>query len=124
MSEGNARSAYIRRRGSRARYTNTGTLPRNVLYLGGHMHNCGLRFTVWASDGTKLYESFDWAHPNSRSFAPGFVLAPGDYFEYECLYDNGVTRPVRTDGAGNPTDLVFGVSAEDAMCIVTGSYYE
>jgi hypothetical protein len=108
----------------RARYTNTGTLPRNVFYLGGHMHFRGVRFTVWASNGTKLYESFDWAHPNSRVFTPGFVLAPGDYFEYECLYDNGVTRPVRTDAGGAPTNLVFGVSAEDAMCIVTGSYYE
>jgi hypothetical protein len=31
---------------------------------------------------------------------------------------------VRTDGGGAPTNLVFGVSAEDAMCIVTGSYFE
>jgi hypothetical protein len=108
----------------RARYTNTGTSTRNVFFLGGHMHFRGLRFTVWASDGTKLYESFDWAHPNSRNFSPGFALAPGDFFEYECLYDNGVSRPVRTDGGGAPTNLVFGVSAEDAMCIVTGSYYE
>ena len=52
------------------------------------------------------------------------VLPPGDFVDYECLYDNGVTRPVRTDGGGNPTNLVFGVSAEDAMCIVAGTYYE
>ena len=25
---------------------------------------------------------------------------------------------------GQPTHLLFGVSAEDAMCIVTGVYYE
>ncbi len=108
----------------RARWTNTGAVNRNVIFLGGHMHSRGLRFTVWSSSGSKLYESFDWGHPNMRSFAPGFVLAPGDYFEYECLYDNGVTRPVRTDGSGNPVALVFGVSAEDAMCIITGSDYE
>ena len=108
----------------RARWTNSGLLSRNVIFLGGHMHNRGVRFTVWGASGTKLYESFDWAHPNSRVFTPALVLPPGGYFEYECLYDNGVTRPLRTDFAGNPANLIFGVSAEDAMCIVTGSYYE
>jgi hypothetical protein len=108
----------------RARWMNTGLVNRNVIFLGGHMHFRGLRFTVWAADGTKLYESLDWAHPNVRVFSPALVLPPGGYFDYECLYDNGVTRPVRTDGFGNPLSLVFGVSAEDAMCIVTGSYYE
>jgi len=52
------------------------------------------------------------------------VIPPGGWVDYECLYDNGVTRPVRTDQFGNPTHLVFGVSTEDAMCIVTGTYYE
>jgi hypothetical protein len=110
--------------GSSAYWVNDGSLPRNVMFLGGHMHNRGLRFTVWASNGTKLYESFDWAHPNARHFDPPLVLAPGDWLDYECLYDNGVTRPVRTNGSGNPTNLVFGVTTEDAMCIVTGTYYE
>lgn len=110
--------------GPRARWTNTGAVARNVMFLGGHMHHRGLRFTVWGSTGTKLYESFDWAHPNSRHFEPALVIPPGGYLEYECLYDNGVTRPVRTNGFGTPVNLVFGVSAEDAMCIVTGNYYE
>lgn len=108
----------------RARWTNTGGVPRNVILLGGHMHSRGLRFTVWASDGTKLYENFSWAHPNTRLFTPPLVLQPSDYLEYECFYDNGVTRPVRTNANGDPVNLTFGVSAEDAMCIVTGSYYE
>ena len=108
----------------RSRWTNTASVNRNVIFLGGHMHHRGLRFTVWGSDGTKLYESLDWAHPNVRVFSPALVLPPGGYFDYECLYDNGVTRPVRTDGFGSPTNLIFGVSAEDAMCIVTGTYYE
>jgi hypothetical protein len=108
----------------RARWTNTGSLPRNVIFLGGHMHNRGVRFTVWDSNGQKMYESLDWAHPNVRVFSPALVLPPGGYFDYECLYDNGVTRPVRTDGNGQPTHLLFGTSAEDAMCIITGVYYE
>jgi hypothetical protein len=108
----------------RARWTNTSVQSRSVIVLGGHMHLNGLRFTAWASDGTKLYESFDWSHPNSRFFTPPLVLSPGDYLEYECEYDNGVNRPVRLDAQGNPTNLIFGVSAEDAMCILTGSFYD
>ena len=88
------------------------------------MHNRGIRFTVWDGSGQKMYESLDWAHPNVRVFNPPLVLPPGGYFDYECLYDNGITRPVRTDGLGQPTNLLFGTSAEDAMCIVTGVYYE
>jgi hypothetical protein len=108
----------------RSRWTNTSSVNRNVIFLGGHMHFRGLRFTVWGSGGSKLYESFDWAHPNMRVFTPALVIPPGGYLDYECDYDNGVTRPVRTDSSGTPTNLVFGVSAQDAMCIVTGSYYE
>jgi hypothetical protein len=72
----------------------------------------------------KLYERFDRAHANTRVFDPPLVLPPGGYIAYECEYDDGVSRPVRTDGVGDPTNRVFGVSAEDATCIVTGDYYE
>jgi hypothetical protein len=34
-----------------------------------------------------------------------------------------VTRPVRRDANGQPTTVVFGISAEDEMCILVGSYY-
>src|SRR5262249_8242504 len=71
----------------------------------------------------KVYETFDWSHPGGTGFDPAFVLAPGDWFDYECLYDNGVSKPVRRDATGNPTALTFGVTTEDAMCILTGAYY-
>jgi hypothetical protein len=108
----------------RARWTNTTGGPVNVILLGGHMHNRGVRFTVWGSNGTKLYENFSWAHPNTRLFTPPLVLPANDYLDYECFYDNGVDRPVRKDAQGNPIFLQFGVSVDDAMCIVTGSYYQ
>jgi hypothetical protein len=107
----------------RARWTNTSATTWSVINLGGHMHHRGVRFTAWGQNGTKLYETFDWAHPNARYFTPTLDLPPGGYVDYECLYDNGVERPVRTDAYGNPATLVFGVSAEDAMCILTGQYY-
>jgi len=107
----------------RARWTNTSDSTWSVINVGGHMHNRGLRFTAWSADGSKLYETFNWAHPNQRYFTPTLDLPPGGHIDYECAYDNGVDRPVREDTAGNPATLVFGVSAEDAMCILTGQYY-
>jgi cysteine-rich repeat protein len=104
-------------------YVNETGKPLSFLGLSGHMHFRGLRFTAWLSNGTKIYENFDWAHPGGRGFDPPYVLAPGDYVDYECLYDNGVERTVRHDFAGNPVALVFGVTTEDAMCILTGSFY-
>ncbi|HLY36480.1 MAG TPA: hypothetical protein VKU61_00490, partial [Candidatus Binatia bacterium] len=105
------------------RYTNTTGAPMSFITLSGHMHFRGLRFTAWQSNGTEVYETYDWAHPGGVSFDPAFVLAPGDWFDYECLYDNGVEKPVRLDAQGNPTTLVFGVTTEDAMCILNGVYY-
>ena len=51
------------------------------------------------------------------------MLAPSDWIDYECLHDNGVEPPVKRDAAGQPVALTFGVSAEDEMCILTGSFY-
>jgi cysteine-rich repeat protein len=107
----------------RGHYVNATGRPLAFLGISGHMHYRGLRFTAWQSDGTKVYENFDWGHPGGRGWDPPFRLQPGDYFDYECLYDNGVDRPVRRDPSGNPTALIFGVTTEDAMCILTGAYY-
>ena len=105
------------------RFVNTFGKPMSFMNLSGHMHKRGLRFTAWQSNGTKLYENFDWAHPLVVLYDPPFVLAPGDRIDYECLHDNGVTRPVRLDATGRPAPLRFGISAEDEMCILTGSFY-
>jgi len=105
------------------RFTNTTAAPIYLIGLSGHMHFRGLRFTAWQSNGTKVYETLDWSHPGGVGFDPAFVLSPGDWFDYECLDDNGVSKPVRRDAAGNPTALTFGVITEDAMCILTGAHY-
>ena len=107
----------------RARWSNDTGQPVSVISLAGHMHQNGVRFTIWDQAGTKLYESFDWSHPQARIFDPPLVLPAGSRFDYECLYDNGVNRPLRVNGLGQPTNLIFGVSAEAAMCILTGQYY-
>jgi hypothetical protein len=74
--------------------------------------------------GTKVYENFDWAHAIPALFEPPLVVLPGDWIDYECLHDNGVTRPVKLDASGNPTDLRFGVTTDDEMCILPGLYYD
>jgi hypothetical protein len=108
----------------RGRYRNTSTRTLHLMGVGGHMHKRGVRFSIWHADGTKILDDYDWAHPTFHAFTPAHALAPGDWLDFECLHDNGVTRPVRRDGAGNPMTIVFGVSAEDEMCILTGQYYD
>jgi len=107
-------------------FVNNGSTPMRFIGLAGHMHKHSLRFTAYNSAGTKIYETFDWSHPFGATYDPAspsdLVVNPGDWIDYECLEDNGVTRPVRKDGAGNPTTLVFGVSVEDEMCILVGAY--
>ena len=60
------------------------------------------------------------------------MLASGDYIEYQCTHDNGVTRPVRKCGdsyldknctEGDPVPVVFNVTAQDEMCLLTGLLY-
>jgi len=108
------------------RFTNTGSQAMRFIQLAGHMHKHSLRFTARNSAGTKIYETLDWSHPFGNTYDPAspsaLVLNPGDWIDYECLEDNGVTRPVRRDSAGNPTTLAFGVSVEDEMCILVGAY--
>ena len=108
----------------RGRFVNTLGLPMSFVQLSGHMHKRGLRFTAWRADGTKVYENFDWAHAIPALFEPPLVLMPGDWIDYECLQDNGVTRPLKLDASGNPTDLRFGVTTDDEMCILPGLYYD
>jgi hypothetical protein len=105
------------------RFVNGGSSPMAFVQLVGHMHKRGLRFTARSSDGTQILEDLDWAHPHWRPFAPPLVLAPGDHLDFECLHDNGVTRPQKLDPLGNPTTLKFGVTADDEMCTLSGSWY-
>jgi hypothetical protein len=106
--------------------------PWSIFHLSSHQHQRGTRFTAWRSDGTKLFENFDWSHPAIFGFDPPFVLQPGDYIEYECEHDNGVERPVRRCGdsasdagctPGEPVPVTFGLTSVDEMCLLTGFYY-
>src|SRR5437763_1174383 len=58
------------------RFVNDLGKPMSFVNLSGHMHKRGLRFTAWRSNGAKLYENFDWAHPLVVLSDPPLVLAP------------------------------------------------
>jgi hypothetical protein len=105
------------------RWHNLTGRPLHVYSVTGHMHQRGLRFTARRSNGTTIYENYDFAHPIFREFVPPLTLNHGDWIDYECLHDNGVTKPVRRDSAGNPTTLVFGTTTEDEMCTMNGEFY-
>jgi hypothetical protein len=116
----------------RLRWHNNTAKPMTIPQISSHMHQRGIRFDAWASDGTPIYENTDWAHPRVLNPDPPIVLQPGDYIEYQCTHDNGVTRPVRKCGdsyldknctEGEPVPIVFNVTAQDEMCLLTGLLY-
>jgi hypothetical protein len=105
------------------RLVNRGTVPMQIVQLQGHMHKRGIRFTARRPDGSLLFENEDWAHPVWWPLDPPLALAPGEAIDYDCLHDNGVTREVRRDASGAPTDLKFGLTTDDEMCTLTAIYY-
>ena len=112
----------------RLRYTNNSGQPWSIFRLGSHEHQRGVRFTAWRSDGSKLFENFDWAHPAVFDYDPPLVLQPGDYLDYECEHDNGVTRPQRRCGdadhdrgctPGDPVPVTFGLTTQGRYSVNT-----
>ena len=116
----------------RLRWTNDTPGPMTIPQIASHMHQRGVRFDAWRSDGSPLYENTDWAHPRILNFDPPLTLPPGDYIEYQCTHDNGVTREVRRCGdaehdknctPGEPIPVTFNVTAQDEMCLLVGLVY-
>jgi len=116
----------------RLRMTNPLGRPMSIFEMSSHQHQRGVRFTAWNSSGEKIFENFDWAHPAVLDFDEPMVLAADDWIDFECEWDNGVTREVRRCGdspndvnctPGDPMTVTFGVTAQDEMCFLTGYYY-
>lgn len=117
----------------RLRMQNPVGRPISIFEISSHQHQRGTRFTAWNSAGEKIFENHDWAHPAILNFAEPWVLATDDWIDFECEWDNGVTRPVRRCGdspydtgctPGDPVPVTFGVTAQDEMCFLTGLYHE
>lgn len=107
----------------KGRYTNTGSAPMAIVQLAGHMHKRGVRFSARNSTGLTLFDDFDWAHPYWQRFTPPLILAPGDFIDFECFEDNGVTREQKLDFSGNPVAVKFGLTTDDEMCTLSAAWY-
>ena len=93
--------------------------PLALLTFGGHMHDRGIRLRAYR-DGVPMYEQDDWRHPRELRYLTPEVLPAGTTLRVECLYDNGVDRPVFRCDDGNPCALQYGERAVDAMCNLQG----
>ena len=73
--------------------------PQNdacVLFISGHMHKRGVRFTTELIDETgvhPIYESHDYSDMGQKPFRPPQLMTRARSFRYECEHDNGVTTP-------------------------------
>jgi hypothetical protein len=114
------------------RMVNTLGVPMQIFHLSSHQHQRGTHFTAWNSAGARIFENHDWAHPAILTFDDPLVLAPNDFIDYQCEWDNGISRPVRRCGEspndtgctpGEPKAVTFGVTAQDEMCFLVGFYY-
>ncbi len=100
---------------------NTSTLdaPLRLLTFGGHMHDRGVVLRAYRDD-VLVYEQRDWRHPREVRYPTPEILPAGTRLRVECVYDNGVDRPVFRCDDGTPCPLVYGGRAVDAMCNLQG----
>jgi hypothetical protein len=84
--------------------------------LTSHMHMLGTRFQIkivgGARDGEMVYESNDWEHPQTITFAQPIVLQPGQGLKSVITWNN-TTNHVAS----------FGLQSTDEMGIIFGYYY-
>ena len=76
------------------------------------------------SHGAKLWENFDWSHPFGFYFTPRDRSPRVTTSTTSASTTTGSTTPYGAMAKGTRPDLHFGVSAEDAMWIATGQYYQ
>lgn len=80
-----------------------------VIFLAGHMHEKGTRFTVKPWDGAEagalFFDNDDWHNPKITQYDPPLVVPAGTGFEYACTWEN-------------PTDaeVNYGLESTDEMC--------
>jgi hypothetical protein len=87
-----------------------------VFMLTSHMHSLGTKFQIkivgGARDGELVYESTDWEHPQTLTFAPPIVLQKGQGLKSVITWNNTTGHTV-----------TFGLQSTDEMGIIFGYYY-
>jgi hypothetical protein len=69
-----------------------------VIFVTGHMHKRGLRFTTDLVDengSRRIYQASDYSDMRAYTFPTPQLMRRGSSFHYECTHDNGVTTPVK-----------------------------
>jgi hypothetical protein len=87
-----------------------------IFMLTSHMHALGTKFQIrivgGARDGETVYESTDWAHPQTLTFSPAIVLQKGQGLKSVVTWNNTTAHTV-----------TFGLQSTDEMGIIFGYYY-
>jgi len=87
-----------------------------VFMLTSHMHALGTKFQIkivgGARDGELVYESSDWAHPQTLTFTPPIVLQKGQGLKSVITWSNTTGHTV-----------TFGLQSTDEMGIIFGYFY-
>ena len=98
----------------RSTQTASYTLPYDIelIRVSGHMHGRGVYFSAEAGDGLPLFETNQWAEPETKSFAPALMLQRGTQITWSCTYLNETGKTIP-----------FGQSAtEGEMCVLPGTF--
>jgi hypothetical protein len=87
----------------------------DVLAVLPHTHRLGLGLRAWiaggARDGEMVYEVVGWEDLPLHFLDPPLPLAPGEGLRFQCRYLNTTEATV-----------VYGTSATDEMCLLSGYY--
>jgi hypothetical protein len=90
----------------------TTTIPMNVLYALGHMHQRTQSLTA-TYGGTMLYTSDSWDNSPFQRYDPTVMLPAGTTIQWSCTIVNDTDQT-----------LTFGESAKtNEMCIFDGQYF-
>jgi hypothetical protein len=96
--------------------TTTCTFPAdaNLLSLTPHMHSRGRAFSasLLGDVETPLLDTTRWENPETTWFQPEVAVRAGDALRFSCSWEN--------DG---DTDVGFGASADDEMCVTFGYHW-
>jgi len=96
--------------------TFTVSQPTTVFMLTSHMHMLGTRFQIkivgGSRDGELVYESTDWQHPPTITFAQPIALQAGQGLKSVITWNNTTNHVV-----------TFGLQSTDEMGIIFGYYY-
>jgi len=93
----------------------TAPVDLTLIHLATHQHQLGTyaNIELVAPDGVqRIYENFDWQHPQGYWPNPAIRLAAGQKMRITCTWHNPGERAVR-----------FGPETTDEMCFILGFYY-